>query len=212
MRQVTDPARVTYRGTKFYFGILLDNTNRKPLCRLHLGEKQKFISLPSQEKQWEKFPIEKLDDLFKYADRLNAIVTIHDAPQKPNLYDVNEVQNNKSGSIADKLGGHVSPRLIESRPEGERRVALSDIINSKFLPSDALLEAQIQGIKYTGQIRDGKIEVNGRVFSTPSAASCALRQVRAWNGWTDWQYNGETLGQIRQRYEQTSKPSDDDNS
>ena len=78
LRQVTDPARITHRDTKGYFGILLDDTNRKPICRLHFAGKQKFISLFSQEKQWEKVPIEKLDDLYKYADRLNATVAMYD--------------------------------------------------------------------------------------------------------------------------------------
>ncbi len=80
LRQVTDPARITHRDTKSYFGILLDDTNRKPICRLYFGGKQKFISLFSQDKQWEKVPIEKLDDLYKYADRLNATVAMHDSP------------------------------------------------------------------------------------------------------------------------------------
>jgi hypothetical protein len=80
LRQVTDPARITHRDTKGYFGILLDDTNRKPICRLHFAGKQKFISLFSQEKQWEKVPIEKLDDLYKYADRLNATLAMYGKP------------------------------------------------------------------------------------------------------------------------------------
>ena len=78
LRQVVDPARITHRDTKGYFGILLDDTNRKPICRLYFDGKQKFISLFGQERQWEKVPIEKLDDLYKYADRLNATVAMYD--------------------------------------------------------------------------------------------------------------------------------------
>jgi hypothetical protein len=80
LRQVTDPARITYRDKKGYFGILLDNNQLKPICRLHVDGKQKFLSLFSQEKQWEKVPIEKIDDLYKYADRLNATVAMYDNP------------------------------------------------------------------------------------------------------------------------------------
>ena len=80
LRQVVDPARIKQRDTEGYFGILLDDSRLKPLCRLHFEGKQKFISLFSQEKQWEKVPIEKLDDLYKYADRLNATVAMHDNP------------------------------------------------------------------------------------------------------------------------------------
>lgn len=80
LRQVTDPARITYRDKKGYFGILLDNTQLKPICRLHLDGNQKFLSLFNQERQEEKVPIEKLDDLYKYADRLNATVAVYDNP------------------------------------------------------------------------------------------------------------------------------------
>jgi len=80
LRQVTDPARITYRDKKGYFGILLDNNQLKPICRLHLDGKQKFLGLFSQKRQEEKVPIEKLDDFYKYADRLNATVALYDNP------------------------------------------------------------------------------------------------------------------------------------
>jgi len=78
LRQITDPARITYRDKKGYFGILLDNNQLKPICRLHLDGKQKLLSLFSQEKQEEKIPIERIDDLYRYADRLNATVALYD--------------------------------------------------------------------------------------------------------------------------------------
>ena len=78
LRQVTDPIRITYRDTKGYFGILLDDSNRKPICRLHLNDKQKFISLFNQEKQEEKVAIDKIDDLYTYAEQLNATVAVYD--------------------------------------------------------------------------------------------------------------------------------------
>ena len=80
LRQVTEPARITHRDTKGYFGILLDDSRRKPICRLHLDGKQKLLSLFSQEKQEEKVPIEKIDDIYMYADRLKAIVAAYDKP------------------------------------------------------------------------------------------------------------------------------------
>jgi len=78
LRQVVDPSRIAQRDTKNYFGILLDDKKTKPICRLYLCEKQKCISFFTQEKQWEKVPIEKLDDLYKYADRLSATVAMYD--------------------------------------------------------------------------------------------------------------------------------------
>ena len=49
-----------------------------------------------------------------------------------------------------------SPSRTKDKPgglaEGGRRIALSDLINSALLPSDAVLEVQIRGVKFTGQI------------------------------------------------------------
>src|SRR5690606_26338461 len=37
--------RIVHRDTQSYFGILLDDNNRKPLCRLHLNAGKKYIGL-----------------------------------------------------------------------------------------------------------------------------------------------------------------------
>jgi len=39
------PNRVAHRDTKSYFGILLDDNNRKPICRLRFNASQKYIGL-----------------------------------------------------------------------------------------------------------------------------------------------------------------------
>lgn len=83
LRTTVDPARITHRDTRSYFGILLDDTNRKPICRLHFDRSQKFLGLFGQDREWEKVPIEKLDDLYGFADRLKATVTMHESPPSP---------------------------------------------------------------------------------------------------------------------------------
>ncbi|HGY1044668.1 TPA: hypothetical protein ACNUWH_003591, partial [Aeromonas salmonicida subsp. salmonicida] len=40
LRQQFDVTRIAARDTQSYFGILLDDNNRKPLCRLHFNAKQ----------------------------------------------------------------------------------------------------------------------------------------------------------------------------
>lgn len=49
-RAVLDAPRITHRDTKSYFGILVDDNNRKPLCRLHFNRSQKYIGLFDIEK------------------------------------------------------------------------------------------------------------------------------------------------------------------
>jgi len=80
LRAMVDPARIAHRDTMGYFGILLDDTNRRPICRLYFNGEQKYLGLFGQERQWEKISIETLDDLYKYADRLKATVTMHESP------------------------------------------------------------------------------------------------------------------------------------
>ncbi|MDH5638566.1 MAG: type I restriction enzyme HsdR N-terminal domain-containing protein [Nitrospinota bacterium] len=73
LREAIDVDRVSMRDTKSYCGILLDNTNRKPICRLHFNSSQKYIGL-FKNKQEERIHIENLNDIFNYADRIKAVV------------------------------------------------------------------------------------------------------------------------------------------
>jgi len=64
------PSRIVLRDTKSYFGILLDNNNRKPLCRLHFNAKQKYVGLINQDKTETRIPIEAITDIFNHAAEL----------------------------------------------------------------------------------------------------------------------------------------------
>ena len=44
-REVVNVRRVAVRDTKSYCGILLDDNNRKPICRLHFNSSQKYLGL-----------------------------------------------------------------------------------------------------------------------------------------------------------------------
>ena len=50
VRAVVDAKRIVHRDTKSYFGVLLDDNNRKPICRLHFNRSQKYIGLFDAEK------------------------------------------------------------------------------------------------------------------------------------------------------------------
>ena len=78
LREVTHPRRVVLRDVQSYCGILLDDNNRKPICRLHFNTAQKYLSLFDTDKE-EKVPIEGLDDLYKYAERLKDAVNKYDS-------------------------------------------------------------------------------------------------------------------------------------
>lgn len=78
LRQKINANRVTHRDAQSYFAILLDDNNRKTICRLYLnGSKKYFVTLDEQKKE-VKNEISSVDDIFKYADTLNSIVDNYD--------------------------------------------------------------------------------------------------------------------------------------
>ena len=78
LRETVDIARVAHRDKKTYFGILLDDNNRKPICRLHFNTRQKYISFFDIEEE-ERLPIGSLDEIYAYAGRLKAAAARYDA-------------------------------------------------------------------------------------------------------------------------------------
>ncbi|WP_299440537.1 type I restriction endonuclease [uncultured Rhodospira sp.] len=78
LREIVPVERIYMRDQKSYCGILLDNNNRKPICRLYFNSKSRwYIGLFDSEKQ-EKVEVDKVDRLFDFADRLRAGVAKYD--------------------------------------------------------------------------------------------------------------------------------------
>ncbi|HBH7065791.1 TPA: type I restriction enzyme HsdR N-terminal domain-containing protein [Enterobacter cloacae] len=76
-RAVLEAPRITHRDTKSYFGILVDDNNRKPLCRLHFNRTQKYIGLFDIEKNETRHPIATVDDIYSFADILKATAALY---------------------------------------------------------------------------------------------------------------------------------------
>jgi hypothetical protein len=76
--QKIPPARTVHRDTKSYFGILLDDNNRKPICRLHFNTSQKYIGVFDQEKKETKHPIEEITDIYKFSKNITDIIDIYE--------------------------------------------------------------------------------------------------------------------------------------
>lgn len=65
---------IAHRDTESYFGILYKDNNRKPICRLNLDTKNKQLLIPDENKKFERFYIESLNDLYKYKEQLICVV------------------------------------------------------------------------------------------------------------------------------------------
>nr|MVB98516.1 restriction endonuclease [Vibrio cholerae] len=70
--------RICARDTQSYFGILLDDNNRKPLCRLWFNTKQKYIGLFDEEKNETRHPIETVDDIFNFSEHLQNTLSLYE--------------------------------------------------------------------------------------------------------------------------------------
>jgi hypothetical protein len=65
--------RISHRDQQSYFGILLDDNNRKPICRLHYGSKRKFASFFDTEKE-EKIEIFENNQLYEFSSRIINVI------------------------------------------------------------------------------------------------------------------------------------------
>lgn len=78
LRQKVDVSRIFARDTQSYFGVLLDDNNRKPLCRLHFNAKQKYIGFLDKDKKETRYPIESIDEIFKLSEKLLETIAIYE--------------------------------------------------------------------------------------------------------------------------------------
>ncbi len=77
LREVIDISRVHLRDTQSYCGILLDDNNRKPICRFYFGESKLRIGLFDSAKKETRHDIVSLDDIYKFSKELKDVVTYY---------------------------------------------------------------------------------------------------------------------------------------
>ena len=78
LRETVDVSRVFIRDVRSYCGILLDDNNRQPICRLHFNRSTKYVSLFAGGSE-ERVAIESVDDIYKHASQIKAAVANYDA-------------------------------------------------------------------------------------------------------------------------------------
>lgn len=71
LRKSIDAARITYKDYKTYFVVNLDSSEWFWICRISIGARKKRIGIPvDRYKSCDWIQIDSIDDIFKYADRL----------------------------------------------------------------------------------------------------------------------------------------------
>lgn len=66
--------RVVYRDVKTYMSALLDNNNRKPICRLWFNTKQKYLGTFDSDKNETKNPIEDISEIYQYQEQILSAI------------------------------------------------------------------------------------------------------------------------------------------
>ena len=79
VRAVVDVKRVVQRDTQSYMGILLDDNNRKPICRLHFNRSQKYVGIFDENKAETRHPISSIDEIYSFSDALRKTVSFYGA-------------------------------------------------------------------------------------------------------------------------------------
>ncbi len=70
LRKAVESSRIVHRDAQSYFSVLLDDNNRKPLCRLYLNGGKKQIGLFDNQKKEVRHEIASLDSIYDFADAL----------------------------------------------------------------------------------------------------------------------------------------------
>lgn len=83
LRQKISAKRISYRDAQSYLAILLDDNNRKTVCRLYLNGGKKFLVILDDKKKEIKNEITTLDDIFKHSETLLKIVESYDKSKDP---------------------------------------------------------------------------------------------------------------------------------
>ena len=78
LHEILDPERVVLKDWKHYCNVLFDGKSTKQICRFYFNTKQKYVSFFDENKKEEKIPIDKLSEIYNYAEKLKATVGYYD--------------------------------------------------------------------------------------------------------------------------------------
>ncbi|MEJ7611332.1 MAG: type I restriction endonuclease [Ferruginibacter sp.] len=72
-----NPSRISIRDNQSYCGVLLDDNNRKPLCRLHFNGKKKQVTFFDTGKE-ERVNLEESNHLYEFTSRFMTTLGLYE--------------------------------------------------------------------------------------------------------------------------------------
>jgi len=77
--EIIDPERIVMRDAKSYCAILLDDNNRKTICRFYFGKRKLAITIFNSEESSEKQEIQKTSEIFRLKEELKEAIKRHES-------------------------------------------------------------------------------------------------------------------------------------
>ncbi|GAB3284339.1 type I restriction endonuclease [Larkinella harenae] len=78
LRSEIDGERIVHRDAQTYFAILLDDNNRKPICRMYMNGQKKYIAFVDEARKETRNEIQSLNDIYNYADQLKKSLAMYE--------------------------------------------------------------------------------------------------------------------------------------
>lgn len=83
LRETVAADRIVIRDSKSYCAVLLDDNNRKPLCRLWFnGVRKKYLGTFDESKKETKNLVGGVDDIYKYAEQIVTTAVFYEKMSK----------------------------------------------------------------------------------------------------------------------------------
>lgn len=83
LREFVSAKRIVMRDAQSYCAILLDDNNRKPICRLRFNNAQNLrLGIFNEKKEELIQQLESIDDIFNFADQLKSTISSYELGSK----------------------------------------------------------------------------------------------------------------------------------
>jgi hypothetical protein len=107
LRHVVGMERITHRDTQTYCGILLDDNNRKPICRLYFNGTKKYIATFDENKKETRYELTKMDDIFQHTEKMILSIKNYENPVKSPKISENTIEQ-ESNLSSDPVLEHIT--------------------------------------------------------------------------------------------------------
>ncbi|QNL48132.1 type I restriction enzyme HsdR N-terminal domain-containing protein [Olivibacter sp. SDN3] len=78
LRKEVEVGRIYMRDTQSYCGVLLDDNNRRPICRFYFTANRLRIGLFDKDKKETKHDIQSLDDIYNFSEEIVQSIGYYD--------------------------------------------------------------------------------------------------------------------------------------